>query len=170
MRAGKEPVKCYVAALRNQKIDSILECHGFAKGVISFAIPDYGILFRCRTEGSLIDLEFVALFALLEFLKTRLKDEKLNNILILSSNPEFIFSFAGNSGHLEPGTARRRLLDEFASMAKLAVRYIKGVENKALVSPADCPSMPIDQNISLKPSTGDSEKSEFKPFQRGVEF
>ncbi|MCK4573585.1 MAG: hypothetical protein KAU36_04395 [candidate division Zixibacteria bacterium] len=168
MKTSKEPVKCFIAGFENRRIDAYLETNGFSRGMTNFAIPSFGIQFKCRTDGCLIDLEFAALFSLLEFIKTRLKDEQVKEILILSSSPEFVFSFTGQSSHLQPGTGRRRLLDEYTTTLKMAVGYIKPVDNNALVSPADYPSMPAHDSIILQPDARETNKSEFKPFQKGI--
>ena len=90
MKDKKPPIRCYVAAFTNARIDSFLEDNGFSKGMICFAIPAYGIMFRCRTEGRLIDLEFSALFSLLEFVKSKLAEEKIRSLQVFSSNPEHV--------------------------------------------------------------------------------
>lgn len=169
-KTDNHALKCYIAAFQNPTIDSYLENNGFARGLMSFAVPTYGILFRCRTEGRVIDLEFAALFALLKFLKTKLEAEKIKNVQILSSNPELVFSFTGNTPHLKSGTPRRVVLDEFTKDFQIAIGYIKPSENKALVSPADYPSMPANRKISLRVDTADHKKAEFKPFQKGIKL
>ncbi|UCD62778.1 MAG: hypothetical protein JSW34_08405 [Candidatus Zixiibacteriota bacterium] len=136
--------------------------------MICFAIPDYGILFRCRTEGSLLDLEFSAFFSLLEFVKSKLKEENIRNVEIYSSNPTFVFSFSKNSASMPVGSARRQLLSQYLKAMKIAVSYVKPVANKALLSPAHYPSLPADQTVKLNLDPADLNRVEFKPFQTGV--
>ena len=61
----------YIAAYRIPSLDPYLEKLGFSKGMILFSIPELGIVFRCRVDGRLIDLEFGAFFALLKIIQTK---------------------------------------------------------------------------------------------------
>jgi hypothetical protein len=163
-------VKCYTAAFHNREIDPYLEDKGFTHGMIIFSVPAYGILFRCRAQGTLIDLEFGALFALLKFVKNRLAGVKIKAVTILSSNPEFVFSFTGNTRHFEFGGERVRLLTEFSKQFKLSIAFVEPIENKALISPADYPSLPEPNEVSLKPDPEDLKRISFGPFQTGLEL
>ena len=170
MDISDSTVKCYTAAFHNREIDPYLEDKGFTHGMIIFSVPDYGVLFRCRAQGTLIDLEFEALFALLKFVKTRLAEAKVKAVTILSSNPEFVFSFTGNTRHLESGGKRARLLTEFSRQFKLSIAFVEPIENKALISPADYPSLPEPNEIGLKPDPEDLKRISFGPFQTGLEL
>jgi hypothetical protein len=164
------PLACYIASIVNSEIEPYLEERQFSHGLVIFAIPDFGILFRCRAEGEAIDLEFASLFSLLKFLKTRLPNQKLTSLLLHSSNPEFVFSFRPNSRHLAPGSTREKMLKEYLTSIQLQVTLIEPQKNRAFLSPADYPSMPADRPALLKPSPADIERSEFKPFQRGIKL
>ncbi|UCE25841.1 MAG: hypothetical protein JSU74_07305 [Candidatus Zixiibacteriota bacterium] len=163
-------MKCYIAAFANRRLDPFLESNGFSRGMVCFAIPAFGIMFRCRTEGNMIDLEFSALFSLLEFVKSKLKAEKVGAVQIYSSNPQLVFSFAENSPQMKKGTARRTLLNQYAKAFQIAVGYVKPSENRALVSPAEYPSLPSDRTIDLDYDTVDLKKIEFKPYQKGIKI
>ena len=170
MKKEKKPLKCYISAFTNSKLDTFLESNGFSKGIVCFAIPAYGILFRCRTQGSLINLEFSALFSLLEFIKTKLEGEKIRSVQVYSSNPELVFAFSENSPHMKKGGARRTLLNEYARLMHIAVGYIKPVDNRALVSPAEYPSLPEHKSVNLSMDPADLKKTDFRPFQKGVKI
>lgn len=170
MRIEKKPIKCFIASIKNHRIDSFLDKNGFSKGVISFAIPEYGILFRCQSYGTLIDMEFGVFFSLLQFNKSSLKKEKTNNIHIYSSNPEFVFSFTNQSKHLHPESSHRILLNKYSKEIKMAVSYVKPIDNKALISPADYPSVPINKKINLNFHDQEMKKIDFKPFQKGIKL
>ena len=170
MDKAKRPLRCYIAAFTNASLDPFLESRGFSKGMVCFSIPDYGILFRCRTRGNSIDLEFGAMFSLLEFIKTKLTNEKIKSIQVFSSNPELVFAFTEKSPHMKKGSARRSLLDQYAKLMKIAVGYTKPVDNRALVSPAEYPSLPKDKNLDLEFDRTELGKTELKPFQKGVKI
>ena len=161
-------LKCYVAAYHNSDLDRKLKENGFTTGMIGFAIPDLGILFRCRTEGNLVDLEFAAFFALLRFIRTRLSQVKIKSVQVLSSLPEFVFSFNGKSPHLANNEERKKLLVEYGKSLGLAVGYIKVINNAALISTADAPSLPSQHQIVLQPDPSEKKTSEFRPFDTGL--
>lgn len=163
-------VKCFVVGLKPKNIDPILEARGVVGGLVVFSIPELGILFRCRAEGEQIDLEFGALFALLKFIKTKLSDHKIKQLHIFSSNPEFVFSFTGNSRHLKPDSDRMKMLAEFNREFQMAVSFIDAIQNQAMVSPADYPSMPESRSFKLTPDKPESSKPRFEPLRRGIKL
>ena len=165
----KSAIKCFVVGLNHAGIDPALESQGVANGIMMFSIPEFGIIFRCRAAGQPVDLEFGALFALLKFIQSKLADQKIKKLHIFSSNPEFVFSFAGNSHHLKADTERMRLLTEFNREFQMAVSFIDAIKNQALVSPADYPSMPAGRTVDLK-KDGDRSKPRFRPVQKGIKL
>jgi len=160
--------KCYIATFNGNLADPYLKDIGFADGMISFAVPDYGVLFRCRAHGSVIDLEFGAFFALLEFLKSRLSDQDIKAIQIMSSNPEFVFSFTGKKESIQQNQERARLLTKYSREYTIAISYVKPIDNRALLSPADYASLPTHIDITLKPDPSDTYKSDFKSIRKGI--
>lgn len=170
MKVKRAPLKCFIAAFNNPRIDPVLERQGFAKGMVCFSIPDYGVLFRCRTSGSILDLEFGAMLSLLEFVKTKLSEEKIKQVQVLSSNPQLVFSFAGKSDVASADKVRKRLLGDYAKDFKIAIGYVKPPENRALTSPAEYPSVPVGKDVHLNMDTAELSKTEFKPLQKGVKI
>jgi len=168
MNRSNALIKCYTAAFHNTRIDPNLELRGFTHGMIIFSVPALGILFRCRAEGMLIDLEFGAFFALLNFVKTRLTSVNIKAVTILSSNPEFVFSFSKYSRHFVAGSERARLLTEYSRQFKLSIEYIEAIKNKALLSSADYASFSESNVINMEPDLDGLEKISFKPFQKGI--
>jgi len=110
------------------------------------------------------------MFALLEFINTKLKDEKIRSVQVHSSNPELVFAFTENSPHMREGSPRRLLLNEYARKTKIAVGYVKPTDNRALISPAEYPSLPADRRVALDLDSRDLKKIDFKPFQTGVKI
>jgi hypothetical protein len=170
MKTSGSPLNVYVLSFRNKRIDPFLESKGFSRGMVAFAIPSLGIVFKCRAEGELLDLEFGALFSLLEFVRTSLKAEKIKEVRVFSSNPKFVFAFTGVSPHLAKGSTREKLLREYARGLQLAVGYVETHKNRTLVPPVDYPSLPAERKSPLRPALDDMMKSEYMPFQRGVKF
>jgi len=164
----RQPVRCFVAAFENRSIDSRLEGLGFSRGVLLFAIPELGILFRCRASGQLIDLEFGAMFALLKFIKDRLKNVGIKHVEILSSDPEFVFAFTGESRHLQVSTERMKMVMEYHAIFQIQIGFIEPSKNQAMVRAIDYPSLPDSRSVGLSPHDDKLGKTVFKPFQRGL--
>ncbi|MBI5265707.1 MAG: hypothetical protein HY851_00595 [candidate division Zixibacteria bacterium] len=158
----------YIAAIERPIIDQYLGQQGFSKGLILFAVPDYGIVFKCLADGSPVDLEFGAFFALLKFVETSLAAEKISQLHILSSNPEFVFAFTGHSGHLTPGSSREQLLEQHARQLKFDVAYIEPWNNQTRVSVVDFPSVPEGRKVTVKSKLTTGRVVGFKPLQKGI--
>jgi len=168
MKVDRPPLKCYVAAIRNASVDAVLDEKGFSNGLITFAIPDYGVLFRCRAEGMLIDLEFGAFFALLEFIGANLGSEKIRSLNVVSSDPQFVFAFDGRSRLLAGNSERQRLLKEYSLKYKLSISYLESISNRALWPPSEYPSLRQANAVRLEKSEKDFSKQRFLPFQKGA--
>ena len=162
--------KCYISSFIHTSMDKSLQSAGISNGIISFAIPDYGVLFRCLGEGDLIDMEFSSFFALLEFIRSKFEKNQIKSVEVISSNPHFVFSFTTFSDRLKNGSAYRQLLNQFVKEMTISVGYIKPLNNKALISPADYPSMPADKKIVLSFTNEELHKSEFKALQKGIKL
>lgn len=170
MKIPQTPLKCYIAIVTNSQIDKSLEKNGFSRQLLIFAIPDYGILFRCRAEGTILDLEFMAFFSLLEFIQSSMAKEKITAVHVISSNPEFVFSFQKYSGQIPKDSARRKLLIEVSRHFRIGVAYIEPINNKAFLPPTEYPSMPSGSAPVLENSDEKFGKTSFKPFVKGVEL
>ncbi len=162
--------KCFIASFTYPKQDLVLQKHGVANGLISFAIPNLGVIFRCIGEGNALTMEFSTFFSLLEFLQTKLVDEQIKTVQVLSSNPHFVVSFTSYSDSLRKGTAYRQLLDSYMKNMSIQVGYIKPKSNQALYSTIDCPSIPKDKTVDLNLSRDELLKAEFKSLQKGIKL
>ena len=164
----KEPLKTFISSYQIPKLDPFLEKNQFCNGMILFSVPEFGILFRCRAEGKLIDMEFAAFFALLKFITTDLKAEKIREIIVCSSNPEFVFSFTGNSPNLKGNSSRMQFVKDYQKKMSIKIAYIEPQKNKSLISAADYPSLPKEYNVILKKENSRLSEVSFKPFQKGI--
>jgi hypothetical protein len=161
-------VTCYISSKINRNIDSELEKIGISKGIISFAVPNYGIQFKCRSEGLEIDMEFAAFFSLLEFIVTKMKNEKIRKVHINSSMPHFVFAFTGMSEYLKENSPYKKLLSEYSKKMIITIGYVKQILNDSVKSPSLYPSMPKDKSIKLDFDKSEMFKKEFKSIQKGI--
>ncbi|MBD3258714.1 hypothetical protein GF377_09800 [candidate division GN15 bacterium] len=162
------PIDCYICSLTQKTMEPDLVSRGIGRGMIVFAIPGYGVLFKCRAEGSLIDLEFGAFFALLKFVKESMPKDRIKRLKIHSSSPEFIFTLSNKGPQLRQNKERTDLLKESLAGLTVEVAYVKRLNNRALVPAAEYPSTPTDRRPLIQPSPDDSDKVQFKPLQKGI--
>ena len=167
MKENKRTKDCYIASYQIPNLDPYLKQNGFFSGMILFAIPDFGIQFRCRADGQHIDLEFAAFFSLLDFAQNDLSAEKIKSILVYSSHPEFIFAFTGDSKHMPARSARFKKVQEYYKKIKTAISYIRPTQNRALMPAADYPTVPDSAGILL-PKASELNKSSFGPWRKGL--
>ncbi len=170
MASERAPVTCFIAGIVNREIDPTLQEFGFTHGIIIFAIPEFGILFRCRAEGDPVSLEFGAFFALLRFIRTTLNQTPMDRVQICSSNPELVTSFNGQGRYLAEGTAWAKMLAEYTKSIQIDVRYVEPIKNRCLLSPADYPSTPAGAKPVLKPDLKPPTRLEIKPIQKGIKL
>jgi hypothetical protein len=159
---------CYIGAVLKRSLDPFLEKNGFARGLISFAVPEFGILFKCCVEGEPVELEFAAFFSLLKFLTTTLAGEKIKSIRVFSSMPEFVFSFTGKGKYLAENSPKYKMLREYSSKMAIAISFIEKKNNRSLISPADYPSLPEGQAVKLDYDYYKKQKIKIKPLQKGI--
>jgi len=170
MEKDKQAVKCFIAGLVSEHSDPGMDRLELSSSILIFAIPAYGILFRCRVDGDALDVEFAAFFSLLEFIKGNLAEQKIRTVEIMSSNPHFVFSFTGNSRHLAEGTSRRKLLEEYGRIFKIKIGHVDFLSNQALMPPDSYPSLPEKSKIRLAKSEEEFLSPRFKPLMRGVKI
>ena len=169
MEKQENQLDCYISSVLNDKIDPYLEKNGLTRGLVIFSIPSFGVLFKCRVEGDPIELEFAAFFSLLKFIETSFEKKQVKAVKVFSSNPEFIFSFSGNTKHLGKGTEKFNLLQHYAAKMTIAVGLVEKIKNRALVPTAEYPSLPADRELNISMDfIGKKKKNSFKPFQKGI--
>jgi hypothetical protein len=79
-------MKCYFfgSNLMSDKLASGL-------GVMSFAIPDYGVVFRARHQGNTYECEYAAALALARFLELNSEHFKGRRLTLLSDSPIVVY-------------------------------------------------------------------------------
>lgn len=170
MKLPDRILKCYIISFLNKQIDHVLESINTSKGIISFSIPEFGVMFRARAEGNPLDMEIGVFFSLLEFIKSKLKDQKIKALEIYSSNSQFVFSFKSDSVIFQNGSPRKELLKNYTSLYKVNVSYIDSFRNLALISPIETPSLPEGKNIELDFTEQELNGLEFKEYQTGLKL
>ena len=168
MEVSKEPLDCYIGCFRRPLKEPYLRDNGFSRGMIQFAIPSHGVLFRCRADGSHLDLEFGALFALLRFVHTSLSNEKIKAVRVHSSHPELVFSVLHNSRQVRDDEQRLALMKKYRALFDIQVDYVPPHKNQTRLAPGDFPSTPLGQEPPIKPKNTGSRRPSFKSIQKGL--
>ena len=136
--------------------------------MILFAIPSYGILFRCRADGNLLDLEFGAFFALLRFIKTSLAKERIKNLRVLSSNPEFVFTMMNRGPGLEDRPKREKMLKKYRSQFEIQTVLVPTHKNQVWLAPDDFCCTPSHLMPPVRPFGRSRSRVGFRPIQKGL--
>ena len=170
MNLSTTPVDCYIGAFKAPLQETYLETRGFSRGMILFAIPSYGVLFKCRADGNLLDLEFGALFALLRYVKTSLASEKIKSVKVHSSNPELVFTLMNQGPGLSDRPRRAQMLKEYRSHFDIQLSLIPAIKNQTLLAPGDFCCTPEHQVPPVKPRRNGKAKVRFRPIQKGLEL
>ena len=170
MKDKTAQLEIHIGSIYNQQIDPALEAAGFAHGLLSFSFPSLGISFRCRASGEPLELEFGAFFAAIKFVNTKLKSQNIKRVRVLSSSPEFVFSFTPGSKNLAPDSNRFKTLKEYAKTVQIEVSYVEPHRNQSRLSPLDLPGLPDGQPPALRPDFNDLKKVACRPFQKGIQL
>jgi len=168
MKIKPKPLDCYIGSFTRPLQEAYLEANGFSRGMILFSIPSHGVLFKCRADGDLLDLEFGAFFSLLRFIKTSLAKEKITSIRVHSSNCEFVFALKNNSRQVQGRRQRARMLKEYRNLFDIQTSLVSAIKNQTSVAPGDFSSTPKDQTPSIKPRPGKRSKIRFGPIHKGL--
>jgi hypothetical protein len=170
MKSLTDRVDCYIASFKRPLKESCLEREGIAQGMVLFAIPSYGILFKCRARGTLRELEVGALLALLRFLDTSLKEEKITKIKVHSSTPDIVFSLVHRRHELTSRQGRQKKLDRHFRKFEIMAAYAPPGRNRALAGPEDLPSVPQGQKSPLSPAGREKRKPRLEAIRKGVDL
>jgi hypothetical protein len=168
MKSQSARIDCYIGSFCRPLQETWLETRGFSHGMIMFAIPSHGILFKCRAEGKSLDLEFGAFFSLLRFIKTSLTKEKIKAVRICSSNPEFVFALVNGGRQLKTRPQRHKMYREYLRQFDVDIMFVPAHRNKTATALTDYPSIPLNHEPALRPRTGGLRKVRLRPIQKGI--
>ena len=150
-------MKCYFSA----KIESNDE-PGKKKVLVSFAIPDLGVLFRTHFRGELDECNYISLIKLLKFIESNPKIFDDQKIQIYSHDPQIVYQVNGKM----PCQERLHNLNSLALMYKGKLKYsldwINFKNNKAEKGILDQPQTKIPLALNFD-ELDDSLKKRLNP-------
>lgn len=120
------------------------------QGTISFAVPEYGILFRCLAEGTRADLEVIAFLSFLRFVEHNIEVFSKKELEIFTDFPILAFIMNQDIGSAQGFEAVRREAKKTAKKIRFEVILMDAQANRAAGSIGDIPEMPAGSTLKIK--------------------
>lgn len=151
----RPPVKLFIAADPLKTVLEPTDFHEKIPAIISFSIPDYGVMFRCRVNAQFFRLTSLAAATALRFVEKSLKEAQAEEIILLTDSPGFYFAVTPQELDGVEHTSRPDILGEYRKSFKLTPSLIERSANSARFncealpkSPTDViPPLALDENI-----------------------
>jgi hypothetical protein len=140
-----ERLKCYVSG-RPISADS-------RKGILCFAVPELGILFRCAAEGNRTSLEVVAFLSFLRFAEHNLDLFKRKTLDVYSDFPALVYLVNERSAPNEQSLQVLNQVREVARKVSFTLHWIDSDRNRAAQSIRNIPSVPDGTALKIKSFT-----------------
>lgn len=155
-------IKCFVAVKTNHQ-DKYLR----QKGLISFAIPDLGVLFRTSSLGSHYELEYVSLLSLLRFIEVNRAAFEKQKIDIYSTSSLLVYQVNQNAFCEKELEKHKNLAIAYKNILNFSLSWIPRSENRAENGMLDLPplknSFKMNFSFDSSPQTqGERESFNFR--------
>jgi hypothetical protein len=129
-------VKCFIAAKTNHRDRTIRQ-----NGLVSFAIPDLGILFRTCRFGSHYELEYISLLSLLHFIELNQATFKNQKMDIFSTSSLLVYQVDQNAFCQKELEKYKRLAVAYKNTLKFSLSWVPESENRAEKGMLDLPPL-----------------------------
>jgi len=129
-------IKCFISAKT-----LVQDKETRQNGLISFAIPDLGILFKARYFGSYYELEYISLLALLHFIEKNYKAFEGQKINVLCSSSLLVYQMSENSLCQRELERHRNLALAYKKKLKFSLSWVPESENRAQSGMMDLPPL-----------------------------
>lgn len=134
--SNKPGVKCYVSTKTLERDKEKKQ-----NGLVSFAIPDLGILFKSKCFGSYYELEYISLLSLLRFIELNHKAFENQKISILCSSPLLVYQVSENALCHNELKQHRNLALAYKRKLSFSLSWVPESENRAQNGMIDLPSL-----------------------------
>lgn len=138
----EDTLKCYVAG---SKTDDNAK-----NGIISFAVPEYGIIFRCGVEATLTDLNIIAFLTFLRFAEHNKDIFKKRELHIFTDFPLLVYLMNDGSASGKGLGAVRKQAQKYARGFLFKVKWINRPDNRAAQPVNAIPTLPAHSNLKIK--------------------
>jgi len=144
----------------NFEFEQVLRCYFFGQsfsenksarshGLAGFAIPDLGIVFRSRFNGSLLECQYTGILALLRFIDANSDNFKGVSFEILSDSAVVVYQITHRKlipGELVPVY---RAVMEYQKKIPFKVSWVPAEENIAISGLVETPSISPSAELNL---------------------
>ena len=137
-------IKCFIAAKTNHQDKSIRQ-----KGLVSFAIPDLGVLFRTSSLGSHYELEYMSLLSLLRFIELNRPAFENQKIDIYSTNSLLVYQVSQNAFCEKELERHKNLAVAYKNTLNFSLSWIPQSENRAEKGMLDLPPLKNSFRMNL---------------------
>jgi len=152
-------LRCFIAA-KVKHPDKILR----QNGLVSFAIPDLGILFRASFFGSYYELEYMSLLSVLRFIELNRAVFENHKIDIYSTSSILVYQVDQKAFCQKELEKHKNLAVAYKSILNFSLRWVPQSENKAENGMLDLPPLkksPTNTDTSLGKKSVQSESFNF---------
>jgi len=138
-------IKCFIAAKTNSSDKSLRQ-----NGLVSFAIPDLGILFRASYFGSYYELEYMSLLSLLRFIELNRPVFENQKIDIYCTSSILVYQVSQNAFCPKELEKHKNLAIAYKNILKFSLNWIPDAENRAEKGMLDLPPLKDSSRMNLK--------------------
>ena len=110
-------------------------------GLIGFAVPDLGILFKERYFGTHYELEYISLLALLRFIEKNYKAFEGQKLNVLCSSPLLVYQMTENTLCQKELERHRNLALAYKKKLKFSLSWVPESQNRAQNGMIDFPPL-----------------------------
>lgn len=136
MKKIEPRIKCFIAARTNHADKSLRQ-----NGLVSFAIPDWGILFRVSYVGSYYELEYMSLLSLLRFIELNRPAFENQKIDIYSTSSVLVYQVSQNAFCPKELEKHKNLAIAYKNIFNFSLNWIPQFENRAEKGMMDLPPL-----------------------------
>jgi hypothetical protein len=138
----KDYIKCYVSGQHQRGQEK--------EGIVSFAVPEYGILFRCMASGTKAELEIIAFLSFLKFAEHNLNIFETKQMRIFTDYPLLVYLMNNGAVGMPGMEAVVSEAKKYSKKMEFTVKWIGEKENRAADSVANIPQMPVKNRVKIK--------------------
>ncbi len=148
-------MRCYFHGSTDQT-DPLIK----SDGIVSFAVPDLGIIFRSRWSGNLYDIQFAALISLLKFIENNDKIFKGTDIEIHSDAAVVIYQITKNPVVTKSMLQYYQTVQQYRAKFPFKLSWVPLKDNPACHGLSDLP--PMKPSVEIRYDIRDSAKKQVR--------
>ncbi|MEE9441216.1 MAG: hypothetical protein V3V99_00920 [candidate division Zixibacteria bacterium] len=135
-------IKCYVSGQYQNGNEK--------EGIVSFAVPEYGVLFRCMASGTKAELEIIAFLSFLKFAEHNLDIFKTRQLRIFTDFSLLVYIMNNGAVGMPGMEAVVSEAKKYSKKMEYTVKWISEKENRAAESVVNIPQMPVKNRVKIK--------------------